>query len=147
MRTAYLAAVMRNLTAMLDQLGWVEIPLDSTIHTLAIEYMARYALGSHDTVHLASARYARVADLASFDEAEDAVQETLLNAWRAREGFDGSLLFRAWLYRIATNVCLRVELRPCPARFGATPAASSPVGGFGKALTLPSASFQLRPVR
>ncbi len=44
--------------------------------------------------------------LASFEEAEDAVQETLLNAWRAREAFDGSLLFRAWLYRIATNVCL-----------------------------------------
>jgi RNA polymerase sigma-70 factor (TIGR02960 family) len=44
--------------------------------------------------------------LASFDEAEDAVQETFLNAWRARGGFDGSLLFRAWLYRIATNVCL-----------------------------------------
>jgi RNA polymerase sigma-70 factor (TIGR02960 family) len=44
--------------------------------------------------------------LASFDEAEDAVQETFLLAWRGRDGFDGSSLFRAWLYRIATNVCL-----------------------------------------
>jgi RNA polymerase sigma-70 factor (TIGR02960 family) len=46
--------------------------------------------------------------LASFDEAEDAVQETLLRAWRARERFEGSELARAWLYRIATNVCLNV---------------------------------------
>jgi len=44
--------------------------------------------------------------LASFDEAEDAVQETFLRAWRARESFDGSSMIRAWLYRIATNVCL-----------------------------------------
>ncbi len=43
--------------------------------------------------------------LASFDEAEDAVQETFLRAWRSRETFDGSQ-FRAWLYKIATNVCL-----------------------------------------
>lgn len=44
--------------------------------------------------------------LASFDEAEDAVQEAFLRAWRARDSFDGSSLVRAWLYRIATNVCL-----------------------------------------
>ena len=44
--------------------------------------------------------------LGSFDEAEDLVQETLLRAWRARESFQGQQLFRAWLYRIATNACL-----------------------------------------
>ena len=44
--------------------------------------------------------------LASFDEAEDAVQETFLRAWRHRASFEGGMLFRAWLYRIATNVCI-----------------------------------------
>lgn len=44
--------------------------------------------------------------LASFDEADDAVQETFLRAWRGRATFQGGSMYRAWLYRIATNVCL-----------------------------------------
>jgi RNA polymerase sigma-70 factor (ECF subfamily) len=51
--------------------------------------------------------------LGSVADAEDAMQDTLLRAWRSLDGFQGRSSLSSWLYRIATNVCLRlIERRP-----------------------------------
>jgi RNA polymerase sigma-70 factor (ECF subfamily) len=67
--------------------------------------------------------------LGSFDEAEDHVQEVLLDAWRSRARFQGRSSPRTWLYRIATNACLdtlrRDARRAAPAPSGA-PAGPGP---------------------
>jgi RNA polymerase sigma-70 factor (ECF subfamily) len=61
--------------------------------------------------------------LGSVQDAEDQVQETLLRAWHSRGSFEGRSSLRTWLYRIATNACLRAmenrERRPLPSGFGA----------------------------
>jgi RNA polymerase sigma-70 factor (ECF subfamily) len=61
--------------------------------------------------------------LGSVQDAEDQVQETLIRAWRAYGGFEGRASVRTWLYRIATNSCLRAienrSRRPLPSGLGA----------------------------
>ena len=60
--------------------------------------------------------------LGSGFEAEDAVQETMLRAWRHADSFEGRSSLRSWLYRIATNVCIdmtrQVQRRARPMDMG-----------------------------
>jgi len=60
--------------------------------------------------------------LGSGSEAEDAVQETMLRAWRAADRFEGRASVRSWLYRIAANVCIdmsrSVQRRARPMEMG-----------------------------
>jgi RNA polymerase sigma-70 factor, ECF subfamily len=65
-------------------------------------------------------------------EAEDAVQDTLVRAWRALERFEGRASVRSWLYRIATNVCLDMlggsQRRARPMDLGPARRPDGPIG-------------------
>ncbi len=70
--------------------------------------------------------------LGSFFEADDAVQETMVRAWRGIDGFEGRSALRSWLYRIATNVCLDLlrgrERRALPVDLGPSSTADATLG-------------------
>ncbi len=70
--------------------------------------------------------------LGSFFEAEDAVQDTMVRAWRGAGGFEGRSALRSWLYRIATNVCLDMlrgrDRRARPMDLGPSSTADSTLG-------------------
>src|SRR3954447_987973 len=69
--------------------------------------------------------------LGSGFEAEDAVQETMVRAWKNFDGFEGRSSLRSWLYRIATTVCLDMVQAPQgrarPMDFGPPSPASTPL--------------------
>ena len=66
-------------------------------------------------------------------EAEDAVQDTLIRAWRSLDRFEGRSALGSWLYRIATNVCLDMlkgrERRARPMDLGPARSPDGPIGG------------------
>jgi RNA polymerase sigma-70 factor (ECF subfamily) len=66
-------------------------------------------------------------------EAEDAVQDTFIRAWRAYDRFEGRSALKSWLYRIATNVCLDMlagrERRARPMDLGPSRDPLGPIGG------------------
>jgi RNA polymerase sigma-70 factor, ECF subfamily len=71
--------------------------------------------------------------LGSSFEAEDAVQETFIRAWRGMSSFEGRASLRSWLYRIATNVCLDMlgasQRRARPVDLNPARTADSPLDG------------------
>lgn len=81
--------------------------------------------------------------LGSPDDADDAVQETMIRAWKSLDRFDGRSSLRTWLYRISTNVCLDAL---ADRNRRARPIEEGPAGTVHDELTSRERSHWLEPI-
>lgn len=102
--------MVTRATTLDRSLPWAAVALSDTPTTLDLEPFRRELTGYCYRM------------LGAGSEAEDAVQETMVRAWRSADRFEGRSSVRTWLYRIATNVCIdmgrQVQRRARPMEMG-----------------------------
>jgi RNA polymerase sigma-70 factor (TIGR02960 family) len=112
----------------------LQVREEADVTPRAIDLISRARTGDEDAFQQLTEPYRREIQvhcyrmLGSLQDAEDALQDTLLAAWQGLGGFAGSATLRTWLYRIATNRCLNARRSASrrPAQEWSNPAVEPP---------------------